>query len=166
MATGSLALALQGAEDLLVESATLLAKLGGNATAARQRIHYKELADESIQVSDDITRFCPFVVLIPAAHVYRQADQGSIMTMLGAGGVAAVFADKPSGPDYKQAFLAFTDWVSAVVDEVSAKVGQDTRWPFNRIEMTEETDRPAITLRASQDYFMCCYMLSYDAGGA
>jgi hypothetical protein len=165
-ATGSLAKALEGAEDLLVESAALLAKFGGTAAIARQRIHYQELADEAIQVSEDVTRFCPFVLLIPVGHVYRQRDAGSIMTMLGAGGVVAIFADLPSAPNYKQAFLAFTDWVSAVVDEVSAKVGQDTRWPFNRIEMTEEIDRPAITERAGQDYFMCGYLLSYDAGDA
>jgi hypothetical protein len=161
--SGSLALRLLGAEELLTRSEAFRDHVGAaDADSAKDSVYFGELADVLALVLEhtlDVKRPCAIVGV--QRHEYVQIGQGARIEMGASGAVWVLFVDKPADPnDHKASFLAFTDWASQVLDEVTDEVGHDTLWPFHAATMFLEPFRPDIADRQSDDYFVMGYVLT------
>lgn len=168
--TGSLALRLTGAEELLARSAAFRARVGaGTVAQAKERVYCGELTLDDVLAmlaggTLEVARPC--AILGVQRHSYTQLGQGAALTLGASGGVWVLFSDNPrTGHDHKTSLLDFTDWISAVMDEVAALVATDigaanyTLWPFHRIELFFEPYRPDVADRETDDFWLGGYLL-------
>lgn len=180
--TGSLALRLAGAEELLVRTAEFRKKVGAaNLDAARERVYVGELLDVlAMQEEGTLKLARPCAVIGIMSHGYVQIGQGAQIDLGANGAVWMLFADNPDCPDqHKQSCLNFIDWTSAVMDELAGLVGRSVAnaageagtvslWPFSGISMFFEPTRPDFADRQSgDDYWLGGYVLhdAINAGG-
>lgn len=162
--TGSLALRLNGAKQLISESAAFQARRGvATAAAALPYILFDETQSPLLQPGETLELKRPFALIGVDRHGYRQIAQGTNPLLGGSGALMVFLSDQPRTPeDHQASFLDFADWISSVMDDVSADVGRDGRWMFRSIELVIEPFRPALTERASDDYWLAAYALSDD----
>jgi hypothetical protein len=162
--TGSLALALEGAETLFSLSATLQARVGGKTPAElkSQHILFGELTNEgAIDPTATLAGKRPAIILIPETHFYVQVGQGSQITMLANTGILVVITDNPRYPEnHKASLLDFVDFASSVMDDISDLFGRDTYYPFNRPTLEQPYFRPIKIDRPSDDYWTATYLLA------
>jgi|GEM_PF-3866914 len=164
--TGSLALPLAGIEELLSRSATFQAAAGKDAAGLkRDHIYFgrRELPADAEYGETLVSQNAPYVVVHASMHSYLQVGQGVEYTLANDGGMVVEFIMAArSDESYKQGYLRFTDYMSAVVDEISELVGRDTLWPFNKFEMLEEPFRPNIVDRHGDDFWLGTYLFRYE----
>lgn len=160
--SGSLAMRLTGAEDLIAASSAFQTHVGvGSAEAAKAHIYFGEQGHAGIEKGATLQGMRPGVILVVDRHGYVQIGEGSQICLGATGAIGAIFVDNPATPDnHKASLLAFADWISTVMDEVAGEVGRDTNWPFNGAELAVEPYRPSITDRASDDFWLAMYLLS------
>jgi hypothetical protein len=165
---GSAALRLTKVEDLIAGTARFQTKTGAaNATAAKQRVFYGEQGvAAALEAGATLSSLRPAVILCLDRHGYVQIGEGSRILLGGTGGIVAIFVDNPEQPDnHKQSLLAFVDWVSEVIDQLSAESGRDAAWPVNSIELIFEPYRPNIADRKSDDFWLAAYLLADHING-
>jgi hypothetical protein len=179
--TGSLALRLAGAEELLARSATFQARCGkdsGDFSGAKTHIHAGELTllDVVEMVEGGTLALArPCAILGVQMHSYTQISQGGGNTLGANGAVWVILTDNAKSPDnHKLSLLDFCDFASGVMDDIAQLFGQDyaestgsTLWPFSSIAMFMEPLRPDIADRQADDYWICGYMLrdAINGGG-
>jgi hypothetical protein len=175
--TGSLALRLAGAEELLCRTARFRSVVGAQTVdEARAKVYVGELLDVLAMGEAgtlEVTRPC--AVLGIMSHGYEQIGQGAQLDLGADGAVWVLFTDNSKCPtDHKTSCLDFVDWTSTVMDQVAALVGQSVDdgaialWPFSKISMFFEPTRPDFADRATgDDFWLGGYVLqdSINAGG-
>jgi hypothetical protein len=175
--TGSLALRLEGTEDLLCRSDKFRRKVGADGIeAARAKVYVGELLDVlAMFESGTLAVMRPCAILGVMSHSYIQIGQGSQLDLGANGAVWALFTDNAQfATDHKKSFLDFVDWTSAVMDEVAGLVGRSVEngtkalWPFSSVSMFFEPVRPDFGDRAAgDDFWLGGYVLhdNINAGG-
>jgi hypothetical protein len=158
---------LEAAEQLLCRSAAFRQKLGaGNEAATAARVYAGELSGTLDLVAGgtlELKRPCAIIGI--NGHSYVQIGQGSTNQMQAVGAVWLLFIDNPEHKtNYKLSLLAFTEWVSKVMDEIAGDLGGD-QWPFTSIRNFSEPMRPDIADRESDDFWMIGYVLDDTANG-
>ena len=173
--TGSLALRLVGAEELLARSAAFRKRVGAADSAqAKEKIFAGEITLEDVlaMVAGGTLQVArPCAVIGVQNHTYDQIGQGAAIELGASGAVWVLFVDNPrTGHDHKTSLLDFVDWISAVLDEVAASVADDigaadyTLWPFSRAQLFFEPYRPDVADRKTDDFWLGGYLL-FDAIG-
>lgn len=165
--SGSLYQALTGAKSLISLSSAFQTRTGAaNATAALASIYCDAVQELILQPGETLARKRPFALVCVDAHGYVQIGEGARHTLGGTGGIFVLLSDNARTPDDHQAsFLDFVDWTSTVFDEISELPGRNQYWPFNHFELVEPHFRPPLTERASDDYWLCGYLLSHHING-
>jgi hypothetical protein len=179
--SGSLALRLAGIEELLARSATFQKRMGaGSVSQAKDKIFAGEMtlldALDAVETGSTLSDVRPCAIVGPEMHSFMQLSQGSQLGLGADGAVWVLLTDNPKNPEnHKLSLLDFTDWTSAVMDEVAALVGKDygatgpgatTLWPFNAIRMLLPPLRPDLADRQGEDYWLCGYVLFDSIGGS
>jgi hypothetical protein len=165
--SGSLALATYGARRLCAESPAFQARCGVASPAeAWSRIYYDETREQQLQPDETLAGKRPYAVVCVDQHGYIQIGEGSRLYMGGTGGVLLILSDNPQSPeDHDASFFDFVDWTSRVLDEMTALVGRDTHWPFNRVDLIAGPTRPPFNQREGDDYWLSMYCLSHHVDG-
>lgn len=167
--TGSLALRLDGARELVSQSASFRERRNAaDAAAAIAGIHFDEVIAANLQPEVTLASRRPFCLIGVDRHGYIQIGQGLQVHLGGTGGIFCLFSDNPRTPDdHSASYLEFCDWFSSVMDEVAANSGKNTYWPFNSIELAIEPYRAPFTQRESDDFWVAAYVLgdSINSGG-
>lgn len=169
--TGSLALRLVGAEELLCGSAAFRSHVGGGSPEeTKAKVRMGELTDLLATLDAgqtlDVARPCAIVGV--ERHDYGQIGQGSLNLLGASGGVWVMFVDNPQQPtDHKRSLLAFVDWVSQVTDEIGVGLADSDAWPFRRLVSFMEPFRPDLVDRQTDDFWLMGYVFSdsIDGGG-
>lgn len=160
---------LEAAEQLLCRSAAFRQKVGAaNAAAAAESVYAGELSSALELVAGGTLELKrPCAILGVNSHNYVQIGQGAANELLAIGSVWVLLFDNPAHKtNYKLSLLAFTDWVSQVLDEISRDVGGD-QWPFTSLRQFTEPMRPDLADREADDWWMVGYILddAMSAGG-
>jgi hypothetical protein len=165
--SGSVALRLSGAEELICRSAAFRQHCGAaDALEARENVHFGELADILAMAEGGTLEFKrPCAILGIGAHGYAQAGQGSQIELVATGAVWVIFLDNPEDPtNHKASMLAFCDWFSRVLDEIADEVGRNTLWPFIP-QLFLEPFRPDIADRQADDWWAVGYTFTDQIAG-
>lgn len=167
--TGSLALRLVGARELVSQSASFQARRNVSSAAdALPFIHFDEVIAANLQPEVTLRTRRPFCLIGVDRHGFVQIGQGLQVNLGATGGIFVLFSDNPRTPeDHSASYLDFSDWVSSVIDEVAVNSGKNTYWPFNSIELAVEPYRAPFTERESDDWWVAAYVLhdSINSGG-
>lgn len=161
MPTGSIALALEGVENMIAASAAFQARVGAaSAAEAKGAILREGQVEQNAEPGATLAPQRPFCVLAIDAHGYLQIGQGSLITLGNSGGILAIFTDNPVTPeDHKASHDEFIDWVSTVLDEAAENSGRDGYWPVKGIDLVESPWRPNLVDRVGDDFWICAYVL-------
>lgn len=162
---GSLAMALSGARTLISKSTAFQNRRGVSESGALQHIHLDSV-EETLRPGETLVNRRPFALVCADAHGYVQIGIGARIDLGGTGGVLVLFSDNPKSPEnHGESFLDFCDWISSVMDDVSALVGRNTYWPFNKIDLVEPPFRSPLTEREADDYWLAGYVMSHHING-
>src|SRR5262245_12360124 len=126
--TGSLALRLVGAEELLCRSAAFRNHVGAaDAVEAKGQVYAGELTDVlELAAHNTLGVKRPCAIIGCESHRYVQISQGAQIDLGAEGGVWVLFFDNPAHSDnYKLSLYEFANWISAVMDDVARAVGKD-----------------------------------------
>lgn len=172
--TGSLALRLVGAEELLARSEAFRRRVGAaDIATAKNSVYFGELTDVlNMAGGGTLALKRPCAILGADRHAYLQIGQGAQIDLGVDGGVWVIFCDNPKDPqNHKLSGFDFCDWFSRCMDEVAELCGQDvgaqdaTLWPFNSVRMFLEPFRPDLADRESDDFWIAGYLLSDSING-
>jgi len=172
-AAGSTSIMLAGAEELIAASTTFQAAVGAaSAAAAKSRIYFGEACLESGDATGEtLAGIRPFVVLNAINHSYEMAAiDAASHQLVASGGVLVVFQGSPSGGSFKDAWLAFENYVGGVIDEVAGLCGADraeqtTYFPFRSIDRVTPSMRSDVQDRQGDDFFIAEYLLRHAVNG-
>lgn len=177
--SGSLALRLAGAEELIARSTAFQKRVGaGSIAQAKDKIYGGELTLIDVLEAVEggtLAPARPCALIGPESHSYSQIAQPAGNVLGANGAVWVLFIDNASDPDnHKLSLLDFADWTSGTLDDIASLVGKDygatgdgatTLWPFNAVRMLFPPLRQDVADRKADDYWISGYVL-FDSIGS
>ena len=168
--SGSLAMRLAGAEELLARSAAFRQRVGAaSVNQAKKKISVGQvtLSDVLAMVEGGTREFArPCAIVGVHGHSYVQLAQGGQLDLGASGAVWVIFSDQSQqANDQKASMLDFCSWIGSVMDEVAQGVGKDygasetTLWPFSQMQMFFEPFRSDLADRPAEDFWLGGYLL-------
>lgn len=159
-------LAVEDVEAYFAKSTIFRTRVGAaNEAAAKGHVYYCESEfAPGAEAGATLAPLRPFLVLAPDRLSYQAGSEGQTTILQASGGVVVVISDNPKeSANNKESFRDYWDWVTATLDEIASMHRTDDHFRFE-ISLAIPPWRPAVTERASDDFWESVFMFSYAAG--
>lgn len=159
-AAGSMALAIEAAENTLLASESFAARIlaADPAAAVAERVYYDSIAEDT-----GMATMRPFALLKYAQRASNVISEGIQIDLMVGGGLLLLLEDNVSEEfkTHNDVYMDFVNWIGSTIDEMELLSGDDEYLPFR----SELVFAPRRTKRAGRqtdrDFMTAAFLLTY-----